>query len=56
MRLEHQEIKIEDVISYFVKGFAFKEGETLHNHDFLYDPNKGKVMLKLYVNETGENE
>jgi hypothetical protein len=53
LRIQHQEHDIENVIEFFVKGFKTKAGERITNWDWLYDPHKGRVAFKLYV-ETRE--
>lgn len=56
MRLEHDIVDMDKIIAYWIKDYQLKEGESLHNHEFYYDPHKGKVVFRLFVNETGGNE
>ena len=51
MRIEHQEVSIAAVMEYFIKGYELPEGVTAQP-EWLYDPCKGRVMFKFYI----ENE
>ncbi len=49
MRIQYQEHKIMEVMSYFVKGFSLKKGESISDYETTYDPHTGKVIVKLYI-------
>lgn len=51
MKLDYHEISLQDVINYFVDGFVFDEGYTLHSHEAFIDQAKGKVIFRLSLNE-----
>lgn len=55
MKLIHETVNIEDIIKFWVNEYEFEEGESLFRHEHLYDPNKGKVALQLFVNEKEDN-
>ena len=47
MKVLYQEYTIEQVIEYFVKGFEIK----IASYTFFYDPQKGKIIFKLFIEE-----
>lgn len=49
IRIEYQEYKIMQVMSYFVEGFSLKNGESISDYETTYDPHTGKVIVKLFI-------
>lgn len=53
MKIGYQEIDLENVVRYFVKGFEAKKKsrEKLVDYEFFFDPLKGKIVFKLFIDE-----
>lgn len=51
LKIEYQEISLEDVIRYFADGFKVK----IEQYEWFLDAQKGKVIFKLYVESIEEN-
>ena len=55
MKIEYHETTLDQVLDYYIKGFAFKKGQVLWRHDSWHDPS-GRVILKLYITEEEKDE
>jgi hypothetical protein len=55
MTIKYQEHDIDDVFRYFVGGFKCPIGK-IENWEANYDPLKGKVIFRLFVNDKKHEE
>lgn len=55
-KINYSEVAAADVADFFVKGYQFKEGETLKSWAHFYDPAKGVFVFKLVTETDGEGE
>ncbi len=51
MEIKYQEFEAATVVNYFAKDFEPKDGKTISDYDWFYDPKRGKFIFKLYLQE-----
>jgi len=56
MKVVHEILDIKDIIKHWVKDYEFKDGESLSQYDFYFDPMKGTVIFRLFINEVEDNQ
>lgn len=49
--IHYHESEISSMVAYFVKGFEPRDGGMVSSHEYFIDPAKGKVIIKLYIDE-----
>ena len=49
MRIEYQEITIQHVLDYFVKGFRMRRHEKITSYKWFYDAHKEVVVFRLFL-------
>lgn len=47
MDIQYHEVKLDDVLDYFVKGYDFPPGTSLFRHEAFIDTAKGKVIIRM---------
>ena len=57
MRIAYHKVDIRAIMDCWATEYRLKDGESLSDYKFFYDPSKGKVIFELFIKEAHpENE
>lgn len=51
MKMVYQEVDIQTVIAFWVKNYQPKESDEIKSFEWFFDPQKGAVIFKLFVDD-----